>query len=102
MWFLTRPRTIGAMLLTLAIIAVAGNLVLIFYLHLYYPTAYQAGGLLGGAGMWMAASGHPRATTDGRSTPVWAWIGFGVFVLLGAAFGVALTFFNWEATLAGV
>jgi hypothetical protein len=95
-----RPRLMGLMMLGLSLVFTIGNSILIFGLHRYYPYLYGVAALFWWAGWWMVITGQPRLNADGTPCPLWARIGLGACLGIGALTGVAMCLVNWEAMLA--
>ena len=95
-----KPRLMGLMMLGLSLAFTIGNSILIFGLHRYYPYLYGVGALFWWGGWWMVITGQPKLSADGTPCPLWARIGLGACLGIGALMGVAMCFFNWEAMLA--
>ncbi len=88
------PRMFGLVMLGISVGFGVLNAVLIFVVHIYFPYLLYLAGPLGWGGVWMLATGQPKATTDGSPVPMWARIGLGaclaVGILVGVGLGIAL------------
>jgi hypothetical protein len=78
----------GITMIGVAVVFSILNWVLIFLIHRYYPYLYALAGILWWAGLWLAVTGQPKATTDGTKVPMWSRVGLGVALVFGSLMAV--------------
>ena len=78
------PRKLGIMMLVAAVVFSIVNSILIFVVRISFPYFYALAAIFFWSGAWLAITGQPKANADGSPAPMWARIGLGVTLALGA------------------
>lgn len=86
------PRMVAAAAGGLGVLLAVANFVLIFVLNRYYPYLLGIAPTLILGGMFMLATGEPRARGEGQTAPMWTRAGLAGSMLVGLGIGVALVF----------
>jgi hypothetical protein len=90
------PRLMGAGFFGLGALFGIGNFVLLFVLNYYFPYFLILSPPFSLAGLFLLATGQPKANDDGSPAPGWARAGVGVMLGIGFLLGLGMTFFiHW-------
>ncbi len=93
----TNPRLVALASAGLGVLLAAGNFVLIYVLHQYYPYLLGLAPTFILAGFFMLATGEPKSRGEGQTAPMWSRAGLAGSMLVGLGIGICLVFLvHWS------
>ena len=86
-------RVTGAGMLAISWVIWIATVVLVWFLHRYYPYFLVLAGPMGWAGLFLLITGEPGARPDGSQAPMWGRLGAGVALAFGVLQGIGAVIF---------